>query len=690
MNLSSTSEKILAIFFANPGRKLYVNELIRQTGQYPNSIQQALKSLEKQKILVSERTGRFNFYHLNDSFSLLKEVRGIICKKYPRERSKVNIELEQPTKSSQEWVKLLNREASLAFHDTLCVSNAISLKKTHGITVPTFWYNNVTFGVYYIKDELLALAKEVTKKIEKDSDFAKKDIVLCRKVCGQLVKFSKKLFRIDYSQKSKKELEMLLKKFYHYYLAVFPFVTTPHAIERYFETKIREEVVDEEALEILLSPISADDEERDSALKIAAYAKRNGFNQKYGQLLTKHGEGFCWFPLWSIWAEPLNKDYFDKEIKNILERIENPEKELKSLKKEYFSRKEIFMNTLKGIKSSHSLTNRVLLLQEYIGLRTFRKNAISQAHYYHLPLLLEIAVRLRLTKEEIKLLSYEEIIQGLAGKISLNTIRKLVKDRQAGWGILMLDGRVEVISGVKNIIETMERYQIFAPGTQMVKTVKGSPACLGKATGRVKVVRKISELGKVEKGDILVAKMTTPDYMMAIHRAVAIVTDEGGITCHAAIVSREFNIPCIVATKNATQVLSDGDLVEVNADEGVVRVIEAVEAPEDIKVLSGKTIYRGKVRGTARIVLSAADFGKIKEGDILITAQTTPEYLSSLYRVKGFVADEDSLTSHAVLYGQALKLPSIMGTGFARNVIKDGEKIELDASRGLVRRLDLS
>ena len=71
----------------------------------------------------------------------------------------------------------------------------------------------------------------------------------------------------------------------------------------------------------------------------------------------------------------------------------------------------------------------------------------------------------------------------------------------------------------------------------------------------------------------------------------------------------------------------------------------------------------------------------------MIAPQTTPEYLSSLYRVKGFVVDEESLTSHAVLYGKALKLPSIMGAGFARNAIQDGEKIELDATNGLVRKL---
>jgi len=68
--------------------------------------------------------------------------------------------------------------------------------------------------------------------------------------------------------------------------------------------------------------------------------------------------------------------------------------------------------------------------------------------------------------------------------------------------------------------------------------------------------------------------MTTPDFVPAIQKAAGIITDEGGITCHAAITSRELKKPCIIGTKFATQVLHDGDLVEVDADNGVVRILE--------------------------------------------------------------------------------------------------------------------
>ncbi len=312
---------------------------------------------------------------------------------------------------------------------------------------------------------------------------------------------------------------------------------------------------------------------------------------------------------------------------------------------------------------------------------------MCQAHYYHLPLLNEAAKRLGLSELNIKFLSYKEIIEGLEGKTSPHLLKGLATKRAKGWAILMWKGRVEIITGTKNIMNAVEQYRIQIPTNQNTTVVTGRPASLGKVTGKVKIVRNLKELHKVEKGDVLVAKMTTPDYMIAIHKAVAMVTDEGGVTCHAAIVSRELRIPCIVGTKVATQVLTDGEFVEVDANTGTVKVLAKTEPFEKKDILIGKTIYRGKVIGKARIVINVSDFDKVKGGDILITTQTTPEFLSCLYKVGGFIVDEDSLTSHATLYGKALQIPSIMGTTNARITFEDGNLVELNATKGLVKRL---
>ncbi len=100
--------------------------------------------------------------------------------------------------------------------------------------------------------------------------------------------------------------------------------------------------------------------------------------------------------------------------------------------------------------------------------------------------------------------------------------------------------------------------------------LKGETASRGSASGPVRIVLKNEDLGKVKKGDVLVAKMTMPDYVPAMQRAVAIITNEGGMTSHAAIVSREMGVPCIVGTEHATDILKDGEIVTVHATRGVV------------------------------------------------------------------------------------------------------------------------
>jgi phosphohistidine swiveling domain-containing protein len=133
---------------------------------------------------------------------------------------------------------------------------------------------------------------------------------------------------------------------------------------------------------------------------------------------------------------------------------------------------------------------------------------------------------------------------------------------------------------LRDEVANLEEY-LSAQGLQLVEKpavagpveIKGQVAFPGLVTGTVKIVLRQSEIRKIQAGDILVSSMTSPDFLPLIKIAAAIVTDEGGITSHAAIVARELKIPCLVGTRFATKLLKDGDLVEVDATNGVVRVI---------------------------------------------------------------------------------------------------------------------
>jgi len=106
------------------------------------------------------------------------------------------------------------------------------------------------------------------------------------------------------------------------------------------------------------------------------------------------------------------------------------------------------------------------------------------------------------------------------------------------------------------------------------KEIKGKIAFHGVVRGVVKILFERSDVDKIKPGNVLVSPMTTPNYIQAMEKASAIITDEGGITCHAAIIAREMQKPCIIGTKNATQVLHDGDLVEVDANKGIIKILK--------------------------------------------------------------------------------------------------------------------
>lgn len=154
---------------------------------------------------------------------------------------------------------------------------------------------------------------------------------------------------------------------------------------------------------------------------------------------------------------------------------------------------------------------------------------------------------------------------------NLRTIRERLKKRREGCAIIYEKDVLEVYDG-DDYLALKEKLHKSEDGSEH-KEFNGMCASIGKATGRVKICRTTDDIAGFRKGDILVTSMTRPEYLPAMKKAAAIVTDEGGITCHAAVISRELGIPCVIGTKIASKVLKNGTLVEVNANHSQVKVI---------------------------------------------------------------------------------------------------------------------
>lgn len=177
----------------------------------------------------------------------------------------------------------------------------------------------------------------------------------------------------------------------------------------------------------------------------------------------------------------------------------------------------------------------------------------------------------------ITLLTYLDA-ELLRAYVELNDKSKLVAEltERANFTVIeQEDGQVRFIPGQNgrdylkaNSIPYKEDLE------QSTNQIIGRIAFPGVITAIARILLHNGEGSKLKEGEILVTGMTTPDFVAVMKRAGAIITDEGGITCHAAIMSRELKTPCITGTKIATQVIKDGDLVQVDADNGIVRILK--------------------------------------------------------------------------------------------------------------------
>lgn len=211
--------------------------------------------------------------------------------------------------------------------------------------------------------------------------------------------------------------------------------------------------------------------------------------------------------------------------------------------------------------------------RQFIYIKAFRLEVLFEVNAAIDAMLGQVAKRLNRELMELKYMSFTELLAYLEKGKALPDANIMAARRAfMTYTAIQTDG-VEIRVGN----EARKHLDQFLEAAQDIGerfSVHGSVACSGRVTGKVKIVNTKADLNKVEEGDILVAVQTTPELLPAMKKAVAFVTDVGGITSHAAIVSREMNKPCIIGTKFATEVFKDGDLVEVDALNGYVRKVK--------------------------------------------------------------------------------------------------------------------
>jgi len=250
---------------------------------------------------------------------------------------------------------------------------------------------------------------------------------------------------------------------------------------------------------------------------------------------------------------------------------------------------EVIKESLWQIQDKHVEIEKIFDNEEltYLGsiiqraaLGRYRlKHVWSGAEFSHLRLLREVASRLEVSFDDMMAAyRYTDVEAFLRDGVRLS--EQEIKARRRGVVIHWIDGELNFLSGEEGLKYAQDLIAVGNEASNELKEVKGQVASRGNVQGKARVVfvedlkQFVKDSEDFKEGEILVTTMTSPIMIPIIAKAVGIVTDEGGIASHAAVSAREFKIPCVVGTKNGTKVFKTGGEIELNAEQGVVRVIQ--------------------------------------------------------------------------------------------------------------------
>lgn len=259
------------------------------------------------------------------------------------------------------------------------------------------------------------------------------------------------------------------------------------------------------------------------------------------------------------------KDYQKKLISSI---ANNPQHKMRLLKKRIATNLKIRNKIIEKIKLKKN-RKVVAIACESTYLKDYFKFSINEMQFYGENLFQEIARRTKFPVATIKNLMHNEVIDLLIGDpIDLSLVEERIRHCIF---VGKYDGYLHAMTGEAADIFEKQNLSFEKNG---LEELKGRSACKGKVIAIAKIVLNNNDFKKINRGEVLVVMNTSPDFIPILGKSAAIVAEEGGITAHVSVISRELDIPCIVGIPHITQIIKDGDLVEVDADKGVVKILK--------------------------------------------------------------------------------------------------------------------
>ncbi len=361
-------------------------------------------------------------------------------------------------------------------------------------------------------------------------------------------------YEIESIDKSLSFKEFFEKWKYSSLFSVFPFsaekVLEKEIIKLLEKRGLNKEEIDKALFEIS-QPLNKtpDGLERENLFRIA---KEKLKGKEVSRLIEEHAKNFWYINFAWMCGEELKPDDVEEKVNQLLKFVKNW-REDKPLSVDELAEK---------YKIDEDL---IRLSKEYVYFRTFRHYAIQK------PLL-------EYEKEHFSDLDfpYYDVNWFTVNEIEERKFDKRVLESRKRKYFHGFYEDTYILKFGRDVDPFAEKLNTYIKERIKSKNViKGNVANnAGVVRGTVKIVREFKDVAKVNEGDIVVAPMTEPSFSIALHRAKAFITDEGGILSHAALISRELNKTCIIGTRIATSLLKDGDIVEINPYKGEVILVK--------------------------------------------------------------------------------------------------------------------
>jgi phosphohistidine swiveling domain-containing protein len=476
-----------------------------------------------------------------------------------------------------EWRKVISKHASVLRNEWVMRGQRVVMKRRFGREMNHLIVRHNEHYTHFTDQEtFLEFAAKNTARLESNPRFMEEEVARSRKLCEEFIAWTRSL-RCD--GLSGEELLPVYWRFVEFQMEMAAADWVTHFIEILVDRVrafLAEKIADAEVVEQLVIDLAASELQNANAREELAFLELVIAAQAAGvkrvadlpaALAARFDEHVAaWFWLHERSFEvPWGRDEFAAEFARLLPGEHAARlQELKDLPGNIKKRRA-------EIIDEYDIPGELQVIIDAVQtagwLRTFIRNSWTQALLASESLFGVIRERMGLSKHEWMLLREQELVAFLEkGEL---VAKEALKAREGFVVYVYEHPNYFFYEGEE--AERVRDAKLGLLGDTEVKELAGTPAFVGTHTGKVKLVFGVEDASKVEEGDVLVTRMTTPDLVFIMRRAGAIVTDEGGLLCHAAIVSRELGVPCVVGTDTATKVFQDGELVEVDAGKGVIR-----------------------------------------------------------------------------------------------------------------------